>query len=74
MTTQRSDLISAAEAARALGLSHSGLWRIMKAGYLPGRKVGHNYVIDSDAFAEFSKKYVKGAHRNRHAARQRRRG
>lgn len=74
MTTQWSfnepQLISASDAARALGLSHSGVWRIIQSGHLPGRKLGRNYVIDTEVFAEFTQRYVKGAHRRKSTSRK----
>ena len=55
-----SELVSAAEAARILGVHPVAVGQMLRAGRLRGMKIARNWIIPKEVLKEFARTYVKG--------------
>ena len=54
------EFVSAAEAARILGVHHVAVGQMLRADRLRGMKIARNWIIPREVLEEFAKTYVKG--------------
>lgn len=43
--------LSSKDAAKILGVSYRTIWRWLKSGKLPSKRIGHRYLIPYDSLA-----------------------